>query len=77
MASKAALKRLTKEALSLEKNPPPFIVARPVESNILEFHYVITGPPDTPYAGGQYHGKLIFPSDYPYKPPSTYFISKK
>ena len=70
MASKSALKRLTKEALALEKNPPPFILARPLESNILEFHYVIQGPPETPFEGGEYHGKLIFPSDYPYKPPS-------
>lgn len=70
MASKSALKRLIKEALALEKNPPPFIIARPLESNILEFHYIIQGPPKTPYEGGEYHGVLIFPSDYPYKPPS-------
>jgi ubiquitin-protein ligase len=33
-------------------------------------HYVIRGPPDTPYHNGWYWGKLIFPSDYPFKPPS-------
>ncbi|RUS13773.1 UBC-like protein [Endogone sp. FLAS-F59071] len=33
-------------------------------------HYVITGPPETPYEAGQYHGKLVFPADYPFKPPS-------
>lgn len=33
-------------------------------------HYVIQGPPDTPYHGGEYYGRLTFPSDYPYKPPS-------
>ena len=26
--------------------------------------------PDTPYEGGYYHGKVIFPSQYPFKPPS-------
>lgn len=30
---------------------------------------MITGPPGTPYEGGQYHGKLTFPSEYPFKPP--------
>lgn len=31
---------------------------------------MITGPPDTPYEGGQYHGVLLFPADYPFKPPA-------
>ncbi|KAF9584813.1 Ubiquitin-conjugating enzyme E2 6 [Lunasporangiospora selenospora] len=33
-------------------------------------HYVLKGPPDTPYFGGEYHGTLVFPSDYPFKPPA-------
>ncbi|SAM00517.1 hypothetical protein [Absidia glauca] len=70
MATKSAYRRLTKEFMELQKNPPPYIVARPVETNILEWHYVIQGPPDTPYHGGEYYGRLTFPSDYPYKPPS-------
>ncbi|KAF7724761.1 Ubiquitin-conjugating enzyme E2 6 [Apophysomyces ossiformis] len=70
MATKAAYRRLTKEYMEIQKNPPPFIVAKPLESNILEWHYVIRGPPDTPYHGGEYYGRLTFPSDYPYKPPA-------
>lgn len=27
------------------------------------------GPPDSPYTGGEYHGVLLFPSEYPFKPP--------
>ena len=75
MASKQALKRLTKEYKLLVENPPPYISARPNEDNILEWHYVITGPSDTPYEGGQYHGTLTFPSDYPYKPPAIRMIT--
>jgi hypothetical protein len=30
-------------------------------------HYVITGPPDSPYADGEYHGKVTFPAEYPFK----------
>ncbi|CDH59575.1 ubc-like protein [Lichtheimia corymbifera JMRC:FSU:9682] len=70
MATKSAFKRLTKEYMEIEKNPPPFIVAKPLESNILEWHYVIRGPPDTPYEGGEYYGRLTFPSEYPFKPPA-------
>ena len=44
-------------------------------NNILEWHFVIKGPKDTPYTGGSYHGKLIFPSEYPYKPPAIMMLT--
>ncbi|PYH28495.1 uncharacterized protein BO87DRAFT_381299 [Aspergillus neoniger CBS 115656] len=37
MATKAAFKRLTREYQNIQKNPPPYIVAHPSESNILEY----------------------------------------
>jgi ubiquitin-conjugating enzyme E2 J2 len=71
MASKVAQKRLQKEYLAMQKAPPPFIWAVPEEKNILDWHFIIRGPPDTPYAGGEYHGLIWFPSDYPFKPPDV------
>ena len=70
MATPAATKRLTREYASISKSPPPFITAHPSDRNILEWHYIITGPPDTPYHGGQYWGTLNFPPDYPFAPPA-------
>jgi len=70
MATPAANKRLTREYQNIQKNPPPYIIAHPSESNILEWHYILTGPPNTPYEGGQYWGSLMFPSDYPFAPPA-------
>jgi len=75
MASRAANKRLTKEYASIQKDPPEFITAHPHENNILEWHYLITGPKGTPYEGGQYHGTLTFPPDYPYKPPAIRMLT--
>ncbi|EPQ56697.1 UBC-like protein [Gloeophyllum trabeum ATCC 11539] len=69
MASKAAYKRLTKEYVNMQKEPPPFVWAIPDEKNILTWNYIIRGPPDSPFAGGEYHGVLMFPSEYPFKPP--------
>ncbi|CRK22558.1 hypothetical protein BN1708_013438 [Verticillium longisporum] len=76
-ASKAAQKRarrdsglLTREYKTIAENPPPYIEAHPSESNILEWHYIITGPEDTPYHGGQYWGTLMFPPTYPFAPPA-------
>ena len=70
MATKAAHKRLTREYQNIQKSPIPYITAHPSESNILEWHYILTGPPDTPYHNGQYWGTLTFPPDYPFAPPA-------
>jgi ubiquitin-conjugating enzyme E2 J2 len=75
MATKGAHRRLMKEYASMQSSPPPFITAKPTEKNILEWYYVITGPPDSPYADGEYLGKIVFPSDYPFKPPSIQMIT--
>lgn len=70
MATKQAHKRLTKEYQAILANPTPYIIAHPTDSNILEWHYIVTGAPDTPYEGGQYWGTLMFTPDYPFAPPA-------
>ncbi|KAI9887958.1 MAG: Ubiquitin-conjugating enzyme E2 6 [Watsoniomyces obsoletus] len=62
--------QLAREYKVIQENPPEYIVAHPSERNILEWHYVITGPPQTPYHGGQYWGTLVFTPNYPYAPPA-------
>lgn len=56
----------------LKQDPVPYIHAEFLPSNILEWHYIIEGPKDSPYYGGYYHGSLIFTKDFPFKPPSIY-----
>ncbi|KAJ2766860.1 Ubiquitin-conjugating enzyme E2 6 [Coemansia nantahalensis] len=75
MASKMATKRLTKEYAMMKKSPPEYITAKPMEKNILEWHFIITGPPDTPFEGGQYHGRLVFPREYPFQPPAIQMVT--
>ena len=53
----------------MQRSPPPFVWASPEEKNILHWNFIVRGPPDCPYAGGEYHGQIAFPSDYPFKPP--------
>jgi ubiquitin-conjugating enzyme E2 J2 len=65
-----AIKRLQSEYKQLKSDPERYIIAEPDPSNILNWHYVITGPPDTPYYNGVYHGMLKFPKEYPFQPPS-------
>jgi len=75
MAKGQCVARLRKEYVRLNAEPVPHISCKPLESNILEWHFVISGPPATPYEGGMYHGKLIFPPEYPYRPPSIYMLT--
>lgn len=70
MATRAAHKRLAREYATISQSPPDYISAHPSESNILEWHYILTGPPGTPYHNGQYWGTLTFPPEYPFAPPA-------
>eukprot|EP00899_Mesostigma_viride_P012251 jgi/Mesvir1/21026/Mv08077-RA.1 len=76
MAKKQCLQRLKREMQLFYKDPPPYIPEVYVnESNMLEWHFLIQGPPDTPYEGGWYIGKIKFPPDYPFKPPSLMMVT--
>nr|ACO14974.1 Ubiquitin-conjugating enzyme E2 J2 [Caligus clemensi] len=71
----SAAARLRQDYIRLKKDPLPYIAAEPLPSNLLEWHYVVTGPENSPYQGGLYHGKLVFPMEFPFKPPSIYMIT--
>lgn len=74
-ANSSAVSRLRQDYMRLKRDPVPYIVAEPLPSNILEWHYVVTGPESSPYVGGIYHGKLVFPAEFPFKPPAIYMIT--
>jgi len=68
--------RLRNDYMRIKKDPVPYVIgAEPLPSNILEWHYVIKGPEKSPYDGGYYHGKLVFPKDFPFKPPKIIMIT--
>uniref|UniRef100_A0A1L8DSN7 Ubiquitin-conjugating enzyme E2 J2 n=1 Tax=Nyssomyia neivai TaxID=330878 RepID=A0A1L8DSN7_9DIPT len=67
--------RLKQDYMRLKRDPVPYIAAEPLPSNILEWHFVVKGPEDTPYLGGYYHGKLLFPRDFPFRPPAIYIMT--
>jgi ubiquitin-conjugating enzyme E2 J2 len=53
----------------------PHVTAKPDPGNILTWHFVVEGAIGTDYEGGVYHGKLLFPPDYPFKPPGILFTT--
>ncbi|GAQ79341.1 ubiquitin-conjugating enzyme [Klebsormidium nitens] len=76
MARKGCLVRLKKEMTAFMKEPPPYIPAIAVnESDMLTWHFLVEGPPQTPYDGGWYIGKLRFEPDYPFAPPAISVVT--
>ncbi|WWD02636.1 hypothetical protein V865_000676 [Kwoniella europaea PYCC6329] len=65
-----ATRRLMKEYKDLTADPlQDTITAGPIsEDNMLEWEALIQGPEGTPYEGGVFAAKLVFPSDYPLNP---------
>uniref|UniRef100_A0A7I4Y3C3 UBC core domain-containing protein n=1 Tax=Haemonchus contortus TaxID=6289 RepID=A0A7I4Y3C3_HAECO len=71
----AAVRRLQRDFEKLTQEPIDGIVAVPDDANILVWHYVIKGSPDTPYEGGYYYGKILFQPDFPWKPPAICMLT--
>lgn len=69
-----AVKRLMKEAKELSE-PTAHFFTQPLEENLFEWHFTVKGPSDTPFQGGRYHGRIVFPPEYPMKPPSIIILT--
>ncbi|KAL7751257.1 hypothetical protein RI367_003463 [Sorochytrium milnesiophthora] len=71
-----AVRRIMKELQEMEqdRDTPQYRVTA-VEDNLLELHFTISGPADSPYATGRYHGRILCPPEYPYQPPEILFLT--
>ncbi len=47
----------------------------PCKHNLFEWHFTIAGPPDSPFEGGLYHGKILLPPTYPLNPPEVKLLT--
>eukprot|EP00762_Andalucia_godoyi_P003224 ANDGO_01060.mRNA.1 Ubiquitin-conjugating enzyme E2 32 len=70
-----SVKRLMRELAELRASPSPDFHIEPLDDNLFEWHFTLRGPPDTVYEGGFYHGRMILPEEYPFKPPSFIFLT--
>lgn len=70
-----AIKRILADVKELQKHPSSRYHAVPLENDMFEWHFTIRGPDDTPFAGGMYHGRILLPAEYPFKPPNIVFLT--
>lgn len=53
----------------------PNVVAVPDPNNLFIWNYCIYNLKDCDYEGGYYHGQIMFPQEYPKKPPGIQMIT--
>jgi len=68
--SNFTLKRFQGDLKLLNKDPLEFIDAGPSGDDMLVWHFLIRGQPGSHYENGWYIGEIMFPAEYPQKPPN-------
>lgn len=69
-------RRLQREFKEWRRTAPANICASPIKGDIYAWRATITGPENTPYAGGTFYCDVTVPSDYPFVPPRVIFRTK-
>jgi len=69
-------KRLTKELMEIQKEPPVNCSAGMADDCINKWNATIIGPEKTPYEGGAFNLTIDFPKEYPFKPPKVKFETR-
>ncbi|CAF1237304.1 unnamed protein product, partial [Didymodactylos carnosus] len=73
---KMAIRRLQQDLRNMLKNKVDGIDASPSPDNLFVWNAIICGPEDTIFENGVFKLQLLFPEDYPNRPPQVRFTSK-
>lgn len=74
--SVSCIKRLKKEFEQISKDINPLYSVYADHINKLRWFGVVLGAPDTIFEGGIFRFGIDFPENYPFNPPTVYFIDK-
>uniref|UniRef100_A0A6B2LQC6 UBC core domain-containing protein n=1 Tax=Arcella intermedia TaxID=1963864 RepID=A0A6B2LQC6_9EUKA len=65
-----------KEYKDCVRDPPMNVTLGPMGSNISHWEGTLQPDSDSVYSGGIFFVDIMFPSDYPFKPPKIFFKTK-
>ena len=71
----ATVQRITRELKIFNKDPPANCSAGPIDDDIYHWEATVLGPHKSVYEGGIFRLDIIFPSEYPFKPPKVKFMT--
>jgi len=75
MSKSPSLRRIQADIRELALDPSDQYFAAPLENDMFEWHFTIRGAEGTDFEGGIYHGRILLPAEYPYKPPHIVFLT--
>lgn len=75
MSKSPSLRRIQADIRELSLDPSDQYFAAPLENDMFEWHFTIKGADGTDFEGGVYHGRILLPAEYPFKPPNIVFLT--
>ncbi|KXN71354.1 UBC-like protein [Conidiobolus coronatus NRRL 28638] len=70
-----SIKRILRELKDLNENPSSQFCVEALEDNLFDLHFTILGPQGTEFETGRYHGRIVLPNEYPFKPPNIMLLT--
>ncbi len=70
------VRRIYADIKEMQDDPSDQYHAMPLDDNLFDWHFTLRGPEGTDFEGGVYHGRIVLPSEYPFKPPNIYFMNR-
>ena len=71
-----SINRINKELIEFKIDPPSNCSAGPINDDLYKWEATIIGPEKTPYESGVFKLEILFPNNYPFKPPKIKFITR-